>query len=125
MMAVSDLCLACGRAAVSGERRITGEEGKDSNLTMLWNNLAAKELEKTGENVDLEVFLRHRPGPFFCRKCFRAYGNLMTAMKVSLLAEYESVRYTSTTFKALESNMEMAVSAMITVPSLIHHPRIF
>ena len=82
-MAVSDLCLACGGAAVSGERRIIGEEGKDSDLTTLRKNLAAKELEKTGENVDLEIFLRHRPGPFFCRKCFRAYGNLMTAMKVS------------------------------------------
>ena len=73
--------------------------------------------------MDPEVFLRHRPGPFFCRKCFRAYRNLMTAMKVSLLSEYESVRHTSTTFKALESNMEMAVSAMITAPSLIHPPR--
>ena len=104
---------------MSGERRIIGEEGKDSALT----TLAAKELEKTGENADLEVFLRHRPGPFFCRKSFRAYGNLMTAMKVSLLSEYESVRYTSTTFKALESNTEMAVSAMITAPSLIHRPR--
>ena len=79
-MASSGICLACGGPAVSGDRRLIGEEGQDNEITTLWKEMAARESEKRGESIDFEIILRN--GPFMCRTCFRAYGNLMRDMKV-------------------------------------------
>ena len=69
---------------MSGDRRLIGEEGQDKDITALWKRLAARELEKTEKFLDLEGVLRSRP--FMCRKCYRAYNNLMRDTKVVSIA---------------------------------------
>jgi len=46
-MASSDsvVCLACGSPAVSGDRRVIGQSGQDSDITNLWKETATIELE--------------------------------------------------------------------------------
>ena len=79
----SGVCLACGAPAFLRDRRLIGEEGKDSDITTLWRRIAARELEKRGENGDPEDVLR-KCKPFICRKCHRAYNNVVKGMKVNL-----------------------------------------
>ena len=76
---LKNICLACGEQAVRKDRRVIGGiSGESGAVTLLWKEFIVKELEKRGEQVNIESVFES----YMCRKCYYAYQKLLKAKEV-------------------------------------------
>ncbi len=74
------------------QRRVLGV-AESEKVTLFWKEMAFKNLEKSGKQLDLDVLINKQG--FICKKCFYAYDKLIKKKMVGFSLYYVSNRIRS------------------------------
>ena len=73
------ICLACVEP-VKKENRIILVAINSTEVTVLWNEVISRDIEKRGVNLDLEQLIQKEA--YICRNCYNIYDKLLEKQKV-------------------------------------------